>query len=43
MERSCGIFISLMGVGATSFGAGFMLKSMSGGGDMGGEAAGTIT
>lgn len=43
MERSCGILISLIGVGATSLGAGFMLRSMSGGGDMGGEAAGTIT
>lgn len=44
MDRSCGTFISLMGIGATSFGAaGFMLRSMRGGGDMGGEAAGTIT
>ncbi|MPC56176.1 hypothetical protein E2C01_050130 [Portunus trituberculatus] len=43
MDRSWGTLISLMGVGATSFGAGFILRSMRGGGDMGGDAAGTIT
>lgn len=37
------MFASRMGVGATSFRAGFMLRSMRGGGDMGGEAAGIIT
>lgn len=41
IDRSWGI--SRMGVGATSLGAGFMLRSMSGGGDIGGEAEGRIT